>query len=61
MVKMCDRITNLQPPPKHWSNKKIINYHQEAILIREKLGKANQYLAQRLHNKITQYQTISKS
>ncbi|MGI0481102.1 HD domain-containing protein [Geminocystis sp. CENA526] len=55
MVKMCDRITNLQQPPKHWSQEKIINYRQEAILIWERLGKANQYLAQRLNNKITQY------
>lgn len=56
MVKMCDRITNLQQPPKHWNREKIIYYRQEAILIWERLGKANQYLAQRLNNKITQYQ-----
>ncbi|PHV62379.1 HD domain-containing protein [Cyanobacterium aponinum] len=55
MVKMCDRITNLQPPPRHWSQNKIIKYRQEAILIWEKLGTANQYLAQRLDYKITQY------
>lgn len=53
---MCDRITNLQPPPKHWNQQKIIKYRQEAILIWQRLGKANQYLAQRLDYKITQYQ-----
>ena len=56
MVKMCDRISNLQLPPSHWNKEKISSYCQEAILILDKLGKANQYLAQRLKNKITDYQ-----
>lgn len=55
MVKLSDRITNLQPPPKHWHQQKINNYRQEAILIAEKLGKANQYLAERLKQKIIDY------
>ncbi len=55
MVKMCDRISNLQPPPKHWNQDKINNYRQEAMLIEEKLGEANEYLAQRLQQKITEY------
>ncbi len=32
MVKLCDRITNLQPPPKHWNKEKIANYQNEARL-----------------------------
>jgi len=60
MVKMCDRITNLQSPPKQWSQKKIIKYRQEAILIWERLGKANQYLEQRLKDKITEYRQYQK-
>ena len=56
MVKLSDRITNLQPPPKHWDKKKIKNYRNEAVLILAKLGKANQYLAERLKNKIAEYE-----
>jgi len=55
MVKLSDRITNLQPPPKHWDKEKIKKYRNEAILILEKLGEANQYLAERLRNKIEEY------
>ena len=55
MVKLCDRITNLQPPPKHWNKEKISNYRDEAILILESLGDSNQYLADRLQNKIYNY------
>jgi len=55
MVKLSDRITNLQPPPKHWDKERIKQYRNEAILILEKLGEANQYLAERLKKKITEY------
>jgi len=55
MVKLCDRITNLQPPPKHWNIEKIAKYQKEAILILESLGGANDTLAQRLQLKITNY------
>jgi len=55
MVKLSDRITNLQSPPKHWDKEKIKKYRNESILILEKLGEANQYLAERLKKKITEY------
>ncbi|MDM8555178.1 HD domain-containing protein [Desulfococcaceae bacterium HSG7] len=55
MVKLADRITNLQPPPKHWNKAKVKNYRNEAVLILEKLGEANPYLAQRLKKKIAEY------
>ena len=55
MVKLSDRITNLQPPPKHWDKEKIQTYRNEAILILEKLGEANPYLAERLKNKIDEF------
>lgn len=55
MVKLSDRITNLQSPPKHWGKEKIKKYRNEAILILEKLGEANQYLAERLKKKIAEY------
>ena len=55
MVKLSDRITNLQHPPKNWDKEKITKYGDEAILILENLGKANQYLAGRLKIKIAEY------
>eukprot|EP01029_Cantina_marsupialis_P011664 TRINITY_DN259563_c0_g1_i1.p1 TRINITY_DN259563_c0_g1~~TRINITY_DN259563_c0_g1_i1.p1 ORF type:complete len:160 (+),score=42.67 TRINITY_DN259563_c0_g1_i1:353-832(+) len=33
MVKLADRITNLQKPPAHWDSLKILNYHKEAKFI----------------------------
>jgi len=55
MVKLSDRITNLQSPPKYWNKEKIKKYRNEAILILEKLGEANQYLAKRLKKKFEEY------
>ena len=55
MVKLADRITNLQPPPKHWGTAKISNYRSEAVIILEELGCANSYLAERLKAKIDNY------
>ena len=55
MVKLCDRITNLQPPPKHWDNDKIAKYQNEARFILEQLGESSQFLADRLNKKIANY------
>ncbi len=55
MVKMADRITNLQPPPAHWNQHKISAYQEEARQILHQLGAANDYLAQRLSEKIAAY------
>jgi len=55
MVKLCDRIVNLQPPPQHWDKVKIVAYRDEAILIANELGGASQALAERLQEKITSY------
>ena len=55
MVKLCDRITNLQPPPKHWDTDKMRRYRDEARCILKQLGEANQFLAQRLAAKIKGY------
>ena len=55
MVKLCDRITNLQPPPKHWDKAKIAAYQEEARLILQELGEASPFLAERLDLKITHY------
>ena len=55
MVKLADRITNLQPPPSHWTKEKTVMYRLEAIEILEKLGPASRVLADRLGQKIKQY------
>ena len=55
MVKLCDRITNLQTPPKHWDKAKIAKYQTEARFILEQLGEASSFLADRLNIKISNY------
>ena len=55
MVKLSDRITNLQPPPKFWDKAKISRYRKEAKMILKELGGANNYLAKRLRVKIEEY------
>jgi (p)ppGpp synthase/HD superfamily hydrolase len=55
MVKMADRITNLQPPPSHWSQEKISQYRVEAIEIQTQLQVASPFLASRLAAKIRNY------
>ncbi len=55
MVKLCDRTTNLQPPPSYWDKDKIQAYRAEAIYILEKLQDSNQCLAGRLETKISDY------
>ena len=54
-VKLADRITNLQPPPPHWSKERKIIYRHEARLIVSELRDGNEYLARRLEEKIEEY------
>ena len=56
MVKLADRITNLQPPPGHWENDRKKKYLKQAELIYEELKDGSLYLADRLKVKITKYQ-----
>ena len=56
MVKLADRITNLQPPPIHWTTEKIGRYREEAIEIHTHLQAASSFLAARLAEKIQNYQ-----
>lgn len=58
IVKLADRITNLQKPPKHWTKDKIQNYLSEAKLISELLKDKNEYLTNRLQLKIKEYETF---
>jgi (p)ppGpp synthase/HD superfamily hydrolase len=54
-VKLADRITNLQPPPTNWNDRKRKKYQQEARLILDELKYGNYYLSNRLQGKIEEY------
>ena len=55
MVKLADRICNLQPPPAHWQPAKIAAYRVEALAIADSLGAASPHLHARLRAKIADY------
>jgi (p)ppGpp synthase/HD superfamily hydrolase len=56
VVKLADRITNLQPPPAHWKPEKIRAYHAEASRILEALGSASSHLTRRMQEKLNAYE-----
>ncbi len=60
IVKLADRITNLQEPPKFWGKDKILNYLNEAKLINEMLKNKNEYLNTRLKAKIVEYKKYAE-
>lgn len=60
-VKMADRITNLQPPPQHWTIGKINTYKEQALLIATELKDGNAYLANRLAEQIVTYSKYSQA
>jgi (p)ppGpp synthase/HD superfamily hydrolase len=55
MVKLADRITNLQPPPEHWTAEMVVRYKKGAELIHRELASASEYLGERLRMKIDGY------
>jgi (p)ppGpp synthase/HD superfamily hydrolase len=55
MVKLADRICNLQEPPPHWDVPKRREYLAESRAIHDALRKASPYLAARLSDKIYAY------
>jgi (p)ppGpp synthase/HD superfamily hydrolase len=55
MVKLADRISNLQSPPSYWTSEKISRYRDEAIEIHTALNPASPFLATRLLEKIEHY------
>lgn len=55
LVKLADRITNLEPAPAHWSAEKRVKYRAEAQEIFSALSSAHAALAQRLAEKIAGY------
>ncbi len=55
IVKLADRITNLQPPPASWTQERKTSYREEAAEILGALGAASPCLAARLGDKIERY------
>jgi (p)ppGpp synthase/HD superfamily hydrolase len=55
MVKLADRITNLEEPPGYWSREKRVAYREEARVIHRALGEAHAGLAARLQRRIEEY------
>lgn len=55
MVKMADRIVNLNPPPPRWTAEKIAAYRAEAETILAALAPASPFLAHRLAARIAAY------
>lgn len=56
MVKLADRITNLEPAPPHWSAEKRVKYRAEAQQIHDALEAGHAGLAARLRQKIAEYE-----
>ena len=56
LVKIADRITNLQTPPSHWNIDRIKKYCEEAKLISSTLRDKNTYLNKRIDSKIAEYE-----
>ena len=50
IVKLVDRITNLQAPPSHWTSKKIQKYLEEVRLIASTLRGRCSYPDERTQN-----------
>lgn len=55
MVKMADRINNLQKPPKHWDTAKMKRYQKEAQFMLEELAGIHPYIEARLKQKMEAY------
>ncbi len=58
IVKLADRISNLNTPPKSWGKGKIKDYHNDSIIILKKFTGVNYILEKRLANKIQNYKKL---
>lgn len=56
MVKLADRITNMQPPPEHWTSEKRSDYLEQAREIFSALKGASPCLSRRLSDKMKAYE-----
>lgn len=59
-VKLADRISNLQEPPKSWDSQKTYSYYEESKFILSCLKNCNVYLSKRLEEKINNYRVYIK-
>lgn len=55
VVKLADRITNLEPPPEHWPVEKRRAYHAQAKVILNELRGVSAWLEQRFEAKLRDY------
>jgi guanosine-3',5'-bis(diphosphate) 3'-pyrophosphohydrolase len=55
VIKMADRIVNLQPPPSSWTSSKCLFYRDEARLILETLKGVHDQIEARFQSKINNY------
>lgn len=55
LVKLADRVANMEKPPHYWGSDKRRRYQEEARVILEKLGPSSSYLAERLRQRIEAY------
>lgn len=55
IVKLADRVVNMEPPPKHWSGTKRQAYLAQAAEILRRLGSASATLSARLTEKMARY------
>lgn len=58
LVKLADRIVNLQSPPQPWSKSKRELYIYESEIILQELGTGSVVLKNRLSSKIYNYRTF---
>ncbi len=56
LVKLADRVVNMEPPPRHWGAEKRTRYHAEARTILDRLGHVSPTLSARLREKMTRYE-----
>jgi (p)ppGpp synthase/HD superfamily hydrolase len=55
MVKLADRISNLQQPSLQWGQHNINHYYEESLEIHDELKQVSDFLANRLKTKIINY------
>jgi (p)ppGpp synthase/HD superfamily hydrolase len=60
LVKLADRICNLQAPRPVWSTERIHRYRAEARAIQQALHSASPVLAARLQARIDRYLTLAR-
>ena len=58
MVKLADRITNLQPPPDDWVDERKRHYVGQASEIFHALKNTSPYLSKRLSEKTAAYEEM---